>query len=331
MTSANVPGDAMITSDEEAFSIEADYYLLHNRSIPNRVDDSVVRVWNGNRFFLRKSRGYVPDPLPVNYDEHVLSVGAGENICGAFSSDKHIFATQYIGNSKYYSTVEFLEQALRHLMKLTMKKPGIDAVVMDMHPGYDTRKVAKKFAEELSAPLIEVQHHHAHAASLLVDNQIDECVVLSLDGLGYGTDGAFWGGEILVSNLSDYKRVGHLENIPLLGGDAATYDPRRLVYAIFKKLGKEMFFKDNEAVVLSKLMNKSPFSSSMGRILDALSCYLNICCQRTYDGEPAMKLEKYLSMGKPKYSFDVKVKNDVVGTVDLFRQKQIIHIHLLKQ
>jgi hydrogenase maturation protein HypF len=320
MTSANVPGEAMITTDEEAFSIDADFYLLHNRSIPNRVDDSVVRVWRDKTFFLRKSRGYVPDPLPVSYDEHILSVGAGENICGAFSSDKQVFNTQYIGNSKYYSTIVFLEDALRHLMSLTMKKPGIDAVVMDLHPGYETRRVAKKFSEENNVPLFEVQHHWAHAASLLVDNQIDEAVVLALDGLGYGSDGHFWGGEVLSSSFNSFERVGHLEYVPMLGGDMATRDPRRLVYAIFNKFGKEMFFTGNEAQILSKLMDRSPLSSSMGRVLDALSCYLDICCKRTYDGEPAMKLEKYLAMGESKYSFDVEVKNGVVGTVDVFRQ-----------
>ena len=320
MTSSNVPGEAMITTDDEAFSINADYYLLHNRDIPNRVDDSVVRVWKGNTFFLRKSRGYVPDPLPVGYDEHILSVGAGQNICGAFSSDRHIFATQYIGDSKYYSTLVFLEEALLHLIDLTMNEPSVDAVVMDLHPGYETRKVAKKFSEDFSTPLFEVQHHWAHAASLLVENELDECVLLALDGLGYGSDGTFWGGEVLYSNFEDFKRIGHLEYMPLLGGDAATRDPRRLVFAIFKKFGKEMFFEDNEAKILTKLMDKSPRISSLGRILDALSCYLGICCQRTYDGEPAMKLEKYLARGKPKYSFECDVKNGVIGTVDLFRQ-----------
>lgn len=320
MTSANVPGEAMITSDEEAFSINADCYLLHNRKIPNRVDDSVVCIWNNKRFFLRKSRGFVPDPLPVDYDTHILSVGAGENICGCVSSDKNVFTTQYIGDSKYYSTIEFLEESLRHLMSLTMKKPDIDAVVMDLHPGYDTRLVAKKFAEEHHASLFEVQHHWAHAASLLVDNKLDEAVVLTLDGLGYGSDNNFWGGEVLYSSFKEYKRIGHFENIPLLGGDAATHDPRRLVYAIFKKFNKDMFFKEKESLILSKLMDKSPLSSSMGRVLDALSCYLGICCERTYDGEPAMKLERYLAMGKPEYSFDVNVKNNIIGTVDVFRQ-----------
>ena len=320
MTSANVPGEAMITTDTDAFLIDADYYLLHNRDIPNRVDDSVVRIWKGNRFFLRKSRGFVPDPLPVKYDDHIISVGAGENICGAFSSDKNIFATQYIGNTKYYSTIVFLEEALRHIISLTMKKPGIDAVVMDMHPGYETRNVAKKFADEYKAPLFEVQHHWAHAVSLQVEHVLDETIILALDGLGYGTDGKFWGGEVLYSNYEDFKRIAHLEYIPMLGGDAATRDPRRLVFAIFKKFGKNMFFKGKEEEILTKLMDKSPQISSMGRFLDAISCYLNICCKRTYNGEPAMKLERYLAKGKPKYLFNVDAKDGVIGTVDVFRQ-----------
>jgi len=320
MTSSNIPGEAMITKDEEAFSIDADIYLLHNRPIANRVDDSVVRIWGCNAFFIRKSRGYVPEPIAVGYDKKILSVGAGENITGAISNNKNLFATQYIGNSKYYSTLEFLEESLHHIIKLTMKKPAIDAVVQDLHPGYDSRKVAKKFANEFSTPLHEVQHHWAHAASLLVDNNLEESVVLTLDGLGYGSDGNFWGGEVLSSNFKDFKRVGHLEYIPLLGGDQATHDPRRLVFAIFKKFDKELFFTDSEAEILSKMMSKSPQSSSLGRILDALSCYLDICTKRTYDGEPAMKLEKYLSIGEPRYLFDTKTKDGLFHTIDLFRQ-----------
>ena len=120
-------------------------------------------------------------------------------------------------------------------------------------------------------PCFEVQHHWAHATSLLVDNNISESVVLTLDGLGYGSDGTFWGGEVLVADFEGFKRVGHLENIPLLGGDQATKDPRRLVFAIFKKFGREKYFVGDEAVILSKMMDKAPLSSSMGRVLDALS------------------------------------------------------------
>ena len=320
MTSANIPGEAMITSNNDAFAIDADYYLLHDRKIPNRVDDSVIRIWKDNYFFLRKSRGFIPDPIPVKYKKNVISVGAGENVYGAVSSDKNIFLTQYIGNSKYYSTLVFLKEAIQHLIKLNMEKKQIDAVAMDLHPAYDTSKIAHDFAEKYNAPLFEVLHHWAHAASLQVEHDLDECIVLALDGLGYGDDKNFWGGEVIYSNYEEYKRLGHLEYIPLIGGDMAAIDTRRLVYAIYKKLGKTKYFTGRKDEIFSKMIKKAPLSSAMGRVLDAISCYLGICCRRTYDGEPAMKLEKYLALGKPVYDFDVKTKNGIVQTVDLFDQ-----------
>jgi len=320
MTSANIPGEPMLIKNEDAFLLGADYYLLHNRKIPNRIDDSVVKIWNKKTFFIRKSRGFVPDPIHVTYKKNILSVGPGENIVGSVSHDKKLYSTQYVGNSKYYSVLDFLEKSLRHIIKLTHEKPNLDAVAIDKHPGYDSRVVGKKFAEESSAELFEIQHHHAHAASLMLENNLDESVVLSLDGLGYGDDGTFWGGEVLYSNFETFDRLGHLQNIPLLGGDMATKDPRRLVFAIFNSFGKEIYFKGEKADIFSKMIKKAPQSSSLGRILDAISCYLDICCKRTYDGEPAMKLESYLARGKPKYSFNIEVKNNVIETIDLFRQ-----------
>lgn len=320
MTSANIPGEPMFIKNDEVFSLKADYYLLHNRDIPNRIDDSVVRLWHRNRFFLRKSRGFVPDALPVPYDTRVISVGAGENICGALSTDKKIFCSQYIGNSKYYGTVEFLEESLRHLMRLFLKDEHLSVVAMDRHPMYESRNVAKKIADECHVPVVEVQHHWAHAASLLVDRKVNESVVLALDGLGYGEDGRFWGGEVLETSFDAFKRVGHLEYLPLIGGDQATRDPRRLVYALFKQSGKELFFTRSEAEILEKLVRHAPLSSSLGRYLDALACYLDICTTRTYSGEPAMKLERYLAVGLPRYPLHVAIKDDVIGVQDIFRQ-----------
>jgi hydrogenase maturation protein HypF len=320
MTSANIPGEPMIIDNDEIFKLGADIYLLHNREIPNRIDDSVIRIWKNNKLFLRKSRGYVPEPIMINYDKSIISWGAGENICGAISNNKKIFMTQYIGNSEYYPTLDFLEKSIIHLMNLTMEKKDIDAISIDLHPGYNSRKLGEKFSKDFSSPIYEIQHHWAHAVSLLIDNKINEGIVLTLDGLGYGDDGTFWGGEILYTDIETYKRLGHLEYIPLLGGDKATKDPRRLVYAIFKNFDKEKFFKNQEAEILNKLMNKSPISSSFGRFLDAISCYLHICIKRTYSGEPAMKLEKYLANGNDKYHFNVNIKNNIVGTIDLFRQ-----------
>jgi hydrogenase maturation protein HypF len=320
MTSANIPDEPMLIRNEDAFSLSADYYLLHNREIPNRTDDSVIRLWNTHRFFLRKSRGFVPDALPVPYTKHIISVGAGENMVGALSSDKKIFCTPYVGNSKYYGTIEFLEESLRHLMTLFLKDEALDAVAMDAHPGYESRILAKKIADEYSIPAIEVQHHWAHAASLLVDQQKERSVVLTLDGLGYGSDVTFWGGEVLDADFHAFTRIGHLEHLPLIGGDQATRDPRRLVFAIFNKLGGEKFFKGNEAEILAKLAKHSPLSSSLGRYLDALSCYLGVCTERTYSGEPAMKLEAYLAMGTARFAFDVHIKQNVVSVIDVFRQ-----------
>jgi len=320
MTSSNVPGEAMITTDEEAFDIDADIYLLHNRPIPNRVDDSVVKLWKDKVFFIRKSRGYVPEPISVNYKSRILSVGADENITGAISNKNNVFPTQYIGHSKYYSTLEFLEESLRHMLKLTMNKPSIDATVSDLHPGYDSKRIAEKFSEEYSVPMFEVQHDWAHAASLLVDNKLDDCVVIVIEGLGYGMDGNFWGGEVLHADFLDFKRIGHLEYIPLIGGDKATIDPRRLVYAIFNKYNKEKFFKGKESEIFSKLINNSPLSGSMGRYLDAISSYLNICTKMTYGGEPAMKLEKYLEIGSQKYNLNSEIKENTVKVTDIFNQ-----------
>ena len=205
-------------------------------------------------------------------------------------------------------------------MRLFLKDERLNAVAMDRHPMYESRNVAKKIADECRVPVVEVQHHWAHAASLLVDRKVDQSVVLALDGLGYGEDGRFWGGEVLEASFNAFKRVGHLEYLPLIGGDQATRDPRRLVYALFRQTGKKLSFTDGEKEILEKLARNAPFSSSLGRYLDGLSCYLGICTTRTYSGEPAMKLERYLAAGSPRYPLQVSKKENVVGVGDLFQQ-----------
>jgi hydrogenase maturation protein HypF len=201
-----------------------------------------------------------------------------------------------------------------------MTCPSIDAVAMDLHPAYETGLIAKRFVEEFEVPLFKIQHHWAHGMSLLKDNNLDEGIVLSLDGLGYGDDGTLWGGEILHCSSTSYHRIGHLQPIPLPGGDKATEDPRRLVFALLDMFAKERFFTGQRATFLRQLMKQAPLTSSFARILDAVSCLLGICEVRTYDGEPAMKLEPYLAEGKPVYEFDVNVTNKVIDTPSLFNQ-----------
>ena len=319
MTSANVAGEPMIIDNEKAFSLGADFYLLHNRDIINRVDDSVIKLWKDRKFFIRRSRGFIPYFIKSNHNKRIISVGAEENVCGAISYNKKIYSTQYIGNTKYYPTLEFLYKSLKFLMKL-MKIKEIDAVAMDMHPRYATRRIAERIANEYDAKTIEIQHHWAHAASLLIENNLEEGIVITLDGLGYGSDGNLWGGEVLYANYNKFERIGHLKELPLIGGDKATKDIRRLVFAIFKKWNESIYFHGMEEEILSKAMRVAPLSTSMGRLLDALSCYLGICDYRSYDGEPAMKLEKYLEMGKDRYKFHLKIENGVVDTIELFKQ-----------
>lgn len=211
---------------------------------------------------------------------------------------------------------------MMRLLGLSMNE--IDAIGVDMHPRYSTRRYGKDLSREFFIELVEVQHHWAHAASLMLDTGVDEVVALALDGTGYGTDGKAWGGEILSTSYYSFDRVASLEEIPLIGGDAAIKDTRRILFAILSLTRREVpYFADKEVEVMEKLMKRAPLTSSFGRVLDALSCYLGICHEMTYDGEPAMKLERYLAQGEPKYVFEMEVEDKdrkIVRTLPLFDQ-----------
>jgi len=319
MTSANLPGEPMVISNREAFSLNADYYLLHNRKIVNRIDDSVIKIWKNRKFFIRKSRGFIPSYIHSPHSKRIVGVGAEENVSGAISREGKIYSTQYIGDVKNYDTMIFLENSIKFYMNM-LKLNEIDGVAVDLHPLYNTRKIGEKLAEKYEADIYEVQHHWAHAAALMLDGRIDEGVFLTLDGLGYGNDGKLWGGEVMYANFHEFKRLGHLRYIPLIGGDRATKDIKRIVFAIFMQFGEEIFFHGEKADVMKNLMKSSPQTSGMGRILDALSCYFGICTEATYDGEPAMKLERYLEKGKNKYEIEAAVRDNVVDTVEVFKQ-----------
>lgn len=323
MTSANVSGEPMLIRNGDAFSLDADYFLLHDREIVNRIDDSVIRCYKDKTFFLRKSRGFVPTDMKVPYEDTVLSLGAGKDVSFSISKDGNLYTSQYIGNTFHYPTLEFLESSKEQMMDfLGLSMDGIDAIGVDMHPRYSTRRYGKELSEEFSIESVEVQHHWAHAASLMLDVGADEMVALTLDGTGYGTDGKAWGGEILFSRFDSFERIGSLEDIPLIGGDAAIKDPRRIIFAIFTLLERDPpYFGNNE--LMWKLMPKSPKTSSFGRVLDALSCYLGICERMTYDGEPAMKLESYLAVGEPKYELETYVEDKdrkIIRILPLFDQ-----------
>lgn len=306
MTSANPPGEPMCTENEKAFELGLDCYLLHNRRIIHRCDDSVVKVNSGRTNFTRKSRGFVPVPVEANHKHTVIGVGAQWDVTGSVSRNGEIFLTQYVGESQQYPTLQYLDDAIHHLMGLLGTKQ-VEAIGLDRHPKYSTRIVARRLAKELGAELIETQHYHAHAAALKVDRGVkDPLVCLTWDGTGFGDDGTSWGGETLLADFGSYKRLGTLEGIPLLGGDRAVVDPKRVVTAIELRLGREpSMVSGDDTDLYSKMMEKSVTASSMGRVLDAVSCILGVCCKRTYEGEPAIKLERWLEAGNPRLKFDL--------------------------
>ncbi|MCQ2079284.1 MAG: carbamoyltransferase HypF [archaeon] len=319
MTSANVPGEPMILDDSEIMTLGADAYLLHDQEIVNRADDSVVRMCGDDTFYIRKSRGAVPSHIDVPATGDVVAVGAQENLTGAVASGGRIYPTQHIGNGEGIGVPEYLEASVRYQMSLVGCRPQV--VAEDLHPAYLNRRFASQLAEECGAEVIDVQHHWAHVASLMTDHgDLEHLTALALDGTGHGDDRQAWGGEVLSCDFKGYRRLAHLEYIPLLGGQKALSDIRRLRFAIdtMNGDGNNTDFSDSEAAVLSKLMDRSVRTSSFGRLLDALSYRLGVCTVRTYDGEPAMKLEPLLARGHLVPGFETGTENGVVRTAHLF-------------
>jgi hydrogenase maturation protein HypF len=325
MTSANPPGEPMVVENEKAFELGLDYYLMHNRRIIHRCDDSVVKINSGRTNFTRKSRGFVPLPVEANHKHTVIGVGAQWDVTGSVSRNGEIFLTQYVGESQQYPTLQYLDDAIHHLGGLLGTK-RVEAIGLDKHPRYSTRIVARRLAKEYGAQLVETQHYHSHAAALKIDRKIQGPIAcLTWDGTGYGDDGTSWGGETLLADFESYRRLATLEGIPLLGGDKAVIDPKRVVTAIQLKLKRHPSLVDEaEAELYLKMLDKSVTASSMGRVLDSVSCILGICCKRSYEGEPAIKLERWLEAGKPSVKFEVeygkKGEVEFAKTLQMFDQ-----------
>ncbi|EHP85410.1 carbamoyltransferase HypF [Methanotorris formicicus] len=337
MTSANLPGLPMVKDNDEILKKLkgiADYFLLHNRRIINRCDDSVMKKINNRMIFLRRSRGFAPEPIEVkiNNSKNILCVGGELNSTACLVKKNKFYLTQYIGNTSKYETFCYLKDAINNLIKITNTNK-IDVVVCDMHPLFNSTK----FAEELASKGIElfrIQHHHAHVFSLMGDNNyFDDCIIIALDGVGYGLDGNIWGGEIFAWKNNEMKRIGHLEEQYQLGGDLATKYPLRMLLGIlYKKIGEEAidiikeykFFSDKELKIFSLQLEKKincPITTSCGRVLDAISSLLSVTFEKTYDGEPAIRLEALASEFIKRKRIDIevnpKIKNDILNTTDL--------------
>jgi len=331
MTSANMPGEPMLTQNQEIISkldSVADYYLLHNREIVNRCDDSVVRFRGGDLAFIRRSRGYVPEPYDfssISTDLNVLALGPEIDVTFSLLKEGKCYVSQHIGDTTKYDTFLYLQKAIEYMMGITQTE-NIDAVACDLHPQFFTTKLAHELGERFSCPVLKVQHHHAHAAALSMDWGVDEFICIAADGVGYGDDGGAWGGEILCYHGAKYERIASLIPQKMPGGDLTTRYPVRMMMAMlyphysgeeivdlmkthyldyFPHRGKEV---DIVASQLQKKFNLTE-TTSTGRVLDALSACLHICGERTYEGECAMKLESTAYGGEDLFNIPLKISH----------------------
>jgi len=336
MTSANPPDEPIVTDNDEAvkkLGSVVDYFLFHDRLIAQRCDDSVVRVHGEDVSFVRRSRGFAPEPIRLKQtvDECVLALGGELNSTSCVLLGNKAFLSQHVGDVENLETLRFLRSASEHLLRLTNSKP--DVFACDLHPKFTTTQLAKDWGDELGCPVVQVQHHHAHGAALIAEHDLDHIVAIVCDGYGYGFNGEAWGGEILhCDRQGESHRVGHLELQPLVGGDLATRYPLRMAAGILSKAvlmedwllsnSKYLPHGRKEAEVIIQQLNKgsSPVTSSCGRVLDAVSAILGVCYERTYEGEPAMKLEAAATNGKDILKLQPIVKDNVINTTAMIHQ-----------
>ena len=242
MTSGNLSEEPIAFTNSSAFSeldSIADGFLLHDREIETRVDDSVVTEVNNERYFYRRSRGFAPDPIRIDLElKPLLSVGAELKNTFCLTSENYAFLSHHIGDLQNLETLQAFETGIPHYENLFKIKP--QAIACDLHPDYLSTQYAEKRACQENIPLIPVQHHHAHLASVLADNNwVDDEPVIGIifDGTGYGLDGNIWGGEFLYGGYAQFARKFHLEYMPLPGGDSATLHPAKIAAAYLWKNG----------------------------------------------------------------------------------------------
>ncbi len=311
MTSGNRSDRPIAMTPEEAekqLSGEVDLILHHNRDIYNRVDDSVLQVCGGRPCLLRRSRGYVPEPLYTDLPvDGLLAFGAEMVNTFALGQGETLLQSQYIGDLKNSETYAFYIESLQRFQRLFRFTPAM--LVCDRHPDYLSSREALHQAESRGLPLLRVQHHHAHAAACMLEHGLKEPVVaLVLDGTGWGDDGHSWGGEFFWCDRATYRRLSHFEYIPLPGGDKAAAEPWRMAVAYLRQYGlpypPDFVRRIGPANirVLETMLEKGvqcPLSSSAGRLFDAVSSLLGICDRTTREGEAAILLEQAAALSDP--------------------------------
>jgi len=342
MTSGNLSEEPIATENDEALrrlAGIADYFLLHNRDIYIRNDDSVYRMIQEKPYPVRRSRGYAPAPVFLKREmPSVFACGAELKNTVCVTKGNRAFLSQHIGDVENYETLTSFEHTYRHLCMVLDVKPAV--VAYDLHPEYLSTKYA---LEELNEkPLVGVQHHHAHIASCMAEHHLDEPVIgIALDGTGYGTDGTLWGGEVLLADLHTFVRAAHLAYVPLPGGEKAIKEPWRMavsyVEAAFgseaEEIARELLpdIRDYERKALFQMIAKrinSPLTSSCGRLFDAAASLAGMRNFVKYEGQAAVELENCISAsrrysGKKDEQYDFSIDNSgsvmVISTAEIIR------------
>ena len=304
MTSGNISEEPIVIDNEDAFdrlgSI-ADYFLIHNRDIYLRSDDSIIKRTSGKTRFIRRSRGYVPVPVFLKQSvPQLIACGAELKNTVCLTRGKTAFISQHIGNLENPATNDFFHQTIDHLKRILDIDPEI--IACDLHPDYLSTCYAK---EQHGVELIQVQHHHAHIASCMAENKLDDTVLgLSFDGTGYGTDGCIWGGEILIVEPEHFKRAASLSYVSMPGSAAAIKEPWRMAISyLYHAFGEEFWNLDLPLLkkieekkikfiieMISKKIN-SPLTSSIGRLFDGIAAIIGIKNHVSFEGQAAMDLE----------------------------------------
>ena len=330
MTSGNISEEPIVTDNDEAVSKLsgiADAFLIHNRDIFMRVDDSVVKVMSGNGSlsYIRRSRGYVPNPVLL-HDDGPEVLGCGADIKNIFTLTKGSFAipSQHIGDMENYETLKFFEESLQNLKSVYRVKP--EALAHDLHPMYLSTQWALR---QENIKKVGIQHHYAHVASVMAEKGIkDEVLGVSFDGTGYGADGNLWGAEFLIADIKGFKRAAQFKYIPLPGGEVAVREPWRIAVTYINDIAGSdamsylqslgfiaRYGREKIRDILKIIDNRqfSPLASSAGRLFDAVSALIGVCDKNTFEGEAAIALE---AITRPDitddYPVDIKFKETMV-------------------
>ncbi len=306
MTSGNISDEPISYTDDDAavrLSNIADYFLTNNRRIHIRTDDSIFRIAPGNArtMVARRSRGFAPAPVRTSFKfaKQILACGAELKNTFCLAKDNYAFLSHHIGNLENLETLRSFTDGIEHFKRLFDLEPEV--IAYDLHPEY----LSTKYALEIDAKKIGVQHHHAHIASCLVDNDATgEVIGVAMDGLGFGTDGKMWGGEFFVADFTSAERVAHLDYVPMPGGAKAIREPWRMAAVYLHTAFGEYFLKldipfvkelDHEkwTTIASMIASGTncPKTSSMGRLFDAVSALLGLHSNVNYEGQAAIALE----------------------------------------